>query len=61
MVKPCLPRPTVQCVDTYCKLYRDLFIEVRAYESFKHLQLGLISDLKRKSLPARAIANTKSE
>lgn len=54
MVKPRLPRPTVQCVDTYCELYRDLFIEVRAYESFKYLQLGLISNLKRKSLPASA-------
>ena len=54
MVKPRLPRPTVQCVDTYCELYRDLFIEVRAYESFKYLQLGLISDLKRKSLPGIA-------
>ena len=56
MVKPRTPRPTVQCVDTYCELYRDLFIEVRAYESFKYLQLGLISDLKRKSLPAIAKA-----
>jgi SRSO17 transposase len=56
MVKPRSPRPTVQCVDTYCELYRDLFIEVRAYESFKYLQLGLISDLKRKSLPAIAKA-----
>ena len=46
MVKPRPPRPTVQGVDTYCELYRDLFIEVRAYESFKYLQLGLISDLK---------------
>ena len=54
MVKPRSPRPTVQCVDTYGELYRDLFIEVRAYESFKYLQLGLISNLKRKSLPAIA-------
>jgi SRSO17 transposase len=54
MVKPRPPRPTVQCVDTYCELYKDLFIEVRAYESFKYLQLGLISELKRKSLPAIA-------
>jgi SRSO17 transposase len=54
MVKPRSPRPTVQCVDTYCELYRDLFREVRAYESFKYLQLGLISELKRKSLPAIA-------
>ena len=28
MVKPRSPRPTVQCVDTYCELYKDLFIEV---------------------------------
>jgi SRSO17 transposase len=54
MVKPRFPRPTVQCVDTYCELYRDLFVEVRAYESFKYLQLGLISELKRKTLPAIA-------
>ncbi len=56
MVKPRPPRPTVKCVDTYCELYRDLFIEVRAYESFKYLQLGLLSDLKRKSFPAIAKA-----
>ncbi len=42
---------TVKCVDTYCELYRDLFVEVRAYESFKYLQLGIINDIKRKSLP----------
>ena len=56
MVKPRSPQLTVKCVDTYSELYRDLFIEVRAYESFKYLQLGLISDLKRKSLPAIAKA-----
>ena len=44
MVKPRSPQLTVKCVDTYSELYRDLFIEVRAYESFKYLQLGLISD-----------------
>ncbi len=27
MVKPRSPRPTLQCVDTYCELYRDLFID----------------------------------
>ncbi len=54
MVKPRPPQPTVQCVDTYCKLYQDLFPEVRAYEAFKYLHVGLISNLKRKSLPAIA-------
>jgi SRSO17 transposase len=63
MVKPRFPRPTVQCVDTYCEMYRDLFVEVRAYESFKYLQLGLISDLKRKSLPAiaKAVGKTNAQ
>ncbi len=54
MVKPRPARPTVTFVDTYCELYTDLFVEVRAYESFKYIQLGLISDLKTKSLPAIA-------
>lgn len=52
MVKPKLARPTVQFIDTYCELYKDLFVEVRAYEYFKYLQVGLISEIKRKSLPA---------
>jgi SRSO17 transposase len=60
MVKPRPARPTVQFVDTYCELYRDLFVEVRAYESFKYLQLGLISDIKRKSLPAIALVVGKT-
>jgi SRSO17 transposase len=51
MVKPRPARPTVKCVDTYCELYKDLFVEVRAYECFKYLHVGLISELKRKSLP----------
>jgi SRSO17 transposase len=54
MVKPRPARPTVKCVDTYCELYKDLFPEVRAYECFKYLHVGLISELKRKSLPAIA-------
>ena len=46
----------VKCVDTYCELYRDLFIEVRAYEAFKYLHLGIIGNLKKKSLPEIAKA-----
>lgn len=42
---------TVRFVDTYCELYKNLFVEVRAYEYFKYIHLGLISDIKRKSLP----------
>jgi SRSO17 transposase len=43
--------PTVAIVDEYCAEYKDLFKEVRNYECFKYLHLGIISMLKRKSLP----------
>jgi len=51
MTKPREAKPTVQFIDSYGELYKDLFPEVRAYEHFKYLLLGLISDVKRKSLP----------
>ena len=51
MTKPREAKPTVQFIDSYGELYKDLFPEVRAYEYFKYLLLGLISDIKRKSLP----------
>lgn len=31
-----------------------LFPQLRSFEAFKHLHLGMISDIKRKSLPAIA-------
>jgi SRSO17 transposase len=43
-------------VDEYCQLYEGLFPEVRSYEAFKLLHLGMISEIKRKSLPAIAQA-----
>ncbi|MDM9585713.1 IS701 family transposase [Nostoc sp. GT001] len=43
--------PTVAIVDEYCAEYQDLFKEVRNYECFKYLHLGIISPIKRKSLP----------
>lgn len=49
-----LPRdahPTVAIIDEYCAEYKDLFKEVRNYECFKYLHLGIISPIKRKSLP----------
>jgi len=49
-----LPRdapPTVAIIDEYCAEYRDLCKEVRNYEGFKYLHLGIISPIKRKSLP----------
>jgi SRSO17 transposase len=51
------PRPsvsTVKFVDEYCQWYENLFPEVRTFEAFKYLHLGMISDIKRKTLPAIA-------
>jgi len=48
MVEP-RPKPTVKFVDEYCQWYQPLFAEVRSFEAFKQLHLGLISEVKRKS------------
>jgi SRSO17 transposase len=42
---------TIKFVDDYCEWYRKLFPEVRSYEASKYLHVGMISDIKRKSLP----------
>lgn len=47
-------KATVKFVDEYCEQYRALFGDVRSYEYFKALHIGLISELPRKSLPAIA-------
>ncbi len=54
MVQPRVPIPTVTFVDQYCSAYQHLFPEVRSYECFKFLHLGMIVEIPRKSL--RAIA-----
>lgn len=54
MVEPRPAKPTVQFIDKYCQWYKSLFPEVRSFEAFKQLHLGLISEAKRKSLPAIA-------
>jgi SRSO17 transposase len=56
MVTPREARPTLRFVDEYGELYADLFPEVRSFEAFKYLHIGMISDLKRKTLPAIANA-----
>jgi len=43
---------TIKFVDDYCEWYRKLFPEVRSFEAFKYLHVGMISDIKRKTLPA---------
>ena len=49
-------QPTIRFVDEYCQLFEPLFPEVRSFEAFKLLHLGMISEIKRKSLPAIARA-----
>jgi SRSO17 transposase len=50
------PKETVAFVDHYCAHYRDLFNDVRSFEPFKYLHLGMIAELPRKTLPAIARA-----
>ena len=45
------PVATVGFVDEYCLLYRSVFDDVRSYECFKWLHVGMISALARKTLP----------
>ena len=45
------PDATVSVIDEYCAEYKNLFKEVRNYECFKYLHLGIISPIPRKSLP----------
>lgn len=47
---------TVTFIDNYCAVYRDLFVDVRSFEAFKFLHLGMSSEIPRKSLPAIARA-----
>ena len=44
-------QPTVAIIDQYCEAYKDIFSEVRSYECFKYLHQGIVSPIKRKSLP----------
>ena len=52
MVVPRLAKSTVRFIDDYCNLYQSLFPEARSFEAFKYLHVGILSDIKRKSLPA---------
>jgi SRSO17 transposase len=43
--------PTVAFIDQYCAQYRGLFHNVRHFEQFTALHLGLLAETRRKSLP----------
>jgi len=59
MIAPRIPVATVRFVDDYCAAYQDIFPEVRSFESFKYLHVGIMSEIKRKSLPAMPSASRK--
>jgi SRSO17 transposase len=46
--------PTVACIDDYCAHYRAVFHNVRHFEQFTQLILGMLAETKRKSLPRLA-------
>lgn len=43
--------PTVAFIDQYCATYRSLFKNVRHFEQFTALHLGLLAETRHKSLP----------
>jgi len=57
------PQQTVTFIDDYCSRYQHLFSDVRNYEAFKFLHLGILSELPHKSLPkiARAVGLSNSQ
>ena len=54
MTKAREPAHTVAFVDDYCAHYRSVFANVRHFEQFTRLELGLLAETKRKSLPRLA-------
>ncbi|MEQ8466995.1 IS701 family transposase [Coleofasciculus sp. E1-EBD-02] len=56
MTQARVARSTVRFIDEYCNSYKSIFPEVRSFEAFKQLHLGMLSDIKRKSLPEIAAA-----
>jgi SRSO17 transposase len=50
MTQPRASAPTISFIDQYCSQYQTTFPEVRSYEAFKRMLLGIITPSKRKSL-----------
>jgi len=54
MIAPKKAKPTIPLIDEYCENYRNLFPEVRSYQAFKNIHVGMLSEIKRKTLPESA-------
>jgi SRSO17 transposase len=50
MTQPRAAAPTIGFIDRYCSQYQTIFPEVRSYEAFKRMLLGIITPSPRKSL-----------
>lgn len=50
MTQPRAAAPTISFIDQYCSQYQTTFPEVRSYEAFKRMLLGIITPSPRKSL-----------
>lgn len=42
---------TIAFIDNYCQHYYSIFEDVRHFEAFKYLHLGMLSEMPTKSLP----------
>lgn len=56
MVAPGAALSTVRFIDHDCAVYQDRFADVRSFEAFKFLPLGIVSAIARKWRPAIARA-----
>ena len=50
MTQPRAAALTINVIDQYCRQYQKIFPEVRSYEAFKRMLLGIITPSQRKSL-----------
>ena len=50
MTQPRMPQPTISFIDEYCSSYQKIFSEVRNYEAFKQIIVGILTPTRRKSL-----------
>jgi SRSO17 transposase len=50
MTQPRASQPTIGFIDQYCSQYQSIFPEVRSYEAFKRILMGIITPSQRKSL-----------
>ena len=61
MTQPRLATSTVTFINKYCQSYEDLFSDMHSFEHFKQLHVGMLAELKRKTLPAIAKATGESD